>query len=575
MKRVRNRNILTVSTIVLLLFSLLVSVSCTKKVKPREKAVNEFQESILKIYDKGFTNNKKDNEIRKMSDPGKYIVAKAWADFYGNVIRKSDLKEGQIKKIAEMFSKKDTNNAIADLNFLNKSIVDALKGIQLNSANIKSLFVSMLEELLNNNFVEKHLEKANKLLAKATNKASMGEAISILEELKNSLNILNKDKETIETFKREKETIGDFVETISKIADEPISNRFLSFFLESKGNIKKIESLANGILEDATADEINKYLKLVINNMIELHGRVESAQGRNMTKTIMQITESFNRAMIPSGIINSAVDYLDIFNYAMQYSRLIVDGMKKGKEVLDDATTDLAGDIYKILQLIKNNKDHDDISTLFAIPISKFILRMHSENDAKNKIVSRIQNDINTGDIPESYAYAAMLMNAVVYNDTDNDINKMLSDRIQEKLLRKAYVRMINKRSLALLYNENIKKRILKQNMYAGWKLDNIVNMYNACADINGTEHVHYERDINAERVRVLTKSVREKINEKSDMYRTKTITLSAAVVEYYFDNVEKVIKTIADLKVPNEYSKADIDKVYGELKKIKFLDLK
>ena len=571
----RNRNILTVSTIVLLLFSLLVSVSCTKKVKPREKATNEFQESILKIYDKGFTNNKKDNEIRKMSDPGKYIVAKAWADFYGNVIRKSDLKEGQIKKIAEMFSKEDTSNAITDLNFLNKSIVDALKGIQLNSVNIKSLFVSMLDELLNNNFVEKHLEKANKLLAKATNKASMGEAISILEELRNSLNILNEDKETIETFKREKDTIGDFVETISKIADEPISSRVLSFFLESKGNIKKIESLANGILEDATADEINKYLKLVINNMIELHERVESAQGRNMTKTIMQITESFNRAMIPSGIINSAVDYLDIFNYAMQYSRLIVDGMKKGKEVLDDATADLAGDIYKILQLIKNNKDHDDISTLFAIPISKFILRMHSEKDAKNKIVSRIQNDINTGDIPESYAYAAMLMNAVVYNETDNDINKMLSDRIQEKLLRKAYVRMINKRSLALLYNENIKKRILKQNMYAGWKLDNIVNMYNACADINGTEHVHYERDINAERVRALTKSVREKINEKSDMYRTKTITLSASVVEYYFDNVEKVIKTIADLKVPNEYSKADIDKVYGELKKIKFLDLK
>ena len=575
MKRVRNRNILTVSTIVLLLFSLLVSVSCTKKVKPREKAVNEFQESILKIYDKGFTNNKKDNEIRKMSDPGKYIVAKAWAGFYGNVIRKSDLKEGQIKKIAEMFSKEDTSNAITDLNFLNKSIVDALKGIQLNSVNIKSLFVSMLYELLNNNFVEKHLEKANKLLAKATNKASMGEAISILEELRNSLNILNKDKETIETFKREKDTIGDFVETISKIADEPISSRVLSFFLESKGNIKKIESLANGILEDATADEINKYLKLVINNMIELHERVESARGRNMTKTIIQITESFNRAMIPSGIINSAVDYLDIFNYAMQYSRLIVDGMKKGKEVLDDATADLAGDIYKILQLIKNNKDHDDISTLFAIPISKFILRMHSENDAKNKIVNRIQNDINTGDIPESYAYVAMLMNAVVYNEIDNDINKMLSDRIQEKLLRKAYVRMINKRSLALLYNENIKKRILKQNMYAGWKLDNIVNMYNACADINGTEHVHYERDINAERVRALTKSVREKINEKSDMYRAKITTLSASVVEYYFDNVEKVIKTIADLKVPNEYSKADIDKVYGELKKIKFLDLK
>lgn len=575
MKRVRNRNILTVSTIILLLFSLLVSVSCTKKVKPREKAVNEFQESILKIYDKGFTNNKKDNEIRKMSNPGKYIVAKAWADFYGNVIRKSDLKEGQIKKIAEMFYKEDTSNAITDLNFLNKSIVDALKGIQLNSVNIKSLFVSMLDELLNNNFVEKHLVKANKLLAKATNKASIGEAISILEELKNSLNILNKDKETIETFKREKETIGDFVETISKIADEPISNRFLSFFLESKGNIKKIESLANGILEDATADEINKYLKLVINNMIELYERVESAQGRNMTKTIMQITESFNRAMIPSGIINSAVDYLDVFNYAMQYSRLFVDGMKKGKEVLDDATANLAGDIYKILQLIKNNKDHDDISTLFAIPISKFILRMHSENDAKNKIVNRIQNDINTGDIPESYAYVAMLMNAVVYNEIDNDINKMLSDRIQEKLLRKAYVRMINKRSLALLYNENIKKRILKQNMYAGWKLDNIVNMYNACADINGTEHVHYERDINAERVRALTKSVREKINEKSDMYRTKITILSTSVVEYYFDNVEKVIKTIADLKVPNEYSKADIDKVYDELKKIKFLDLK
>ena len=191
------------------------------------------------------------------------------------------------------------------------------------------------------------------------------------------------------------------------------------------------------------------------------------------------------------------------------------------------------------------------------------------------RIVNRIQNDINTGDIPESYAYVAMLMNAVVYNEIDNDINKMLSDRIQEKLLRKAYVRMINKRSLALLYNENIKKRILKQNIYAGWKLDNIVNMYNACADINGTEHVHYERDISAERVRALTKSVREKINEKSDMYRTKTTTLSASVVEYYFDNVEKVIKTIADLKVPNEYSKVDIDKVYCELKKIKFLDLK
>lgn len=575
MKRVRNRTILTVPTIILLLLSLVISVSCTKKITPREKALNAFQESVLKFYDKSFTNNKKDNEIRKMSDPGKYIVAKAWADFYGNVIRKSDLKEGQIKKIAEVFSKEDTNNAIKDLNFINKSIFDALKGIQLNSVNIKSLFVSMLDELLNNNFVEKHLERGNKLLAKTTNKSSMGEAISILEELKNSLNILNKDNAVVEIFKREKDTIGDFVETISKIADEPISNKFLSFFLESKGNIKKIESLASGILEDATADEINKYLKVVINNMIELHARVESARGRNMTKTLMQITESFNRAMIPSGIINSAIDYLDIFNYVMQYSKLIVDGMEKGKGILDDATADLAGDIYKILQLIKNNKDHDEISTLFAIPLSKFILKMHSEKEAKEKIINRIQSDINTSDMPESYAYAAMIMNAAISDEIDNDINRMLSDRIQEKMLRKAYVRMINKRSIALLYNDEIKKKILKQGMYSGWKLDNIVNMYNVCADINGTEHIHHERDVNAENVRALTKSVREKINENADRYRIKVTSLSTKVVEYYFSDVEKVIRAIADIQVPNEYSKTNIDRVYSELKKIKFLDFK
>ena len=575
MKRVRNRTILTVPTIILLLLSLVISVSCTKKITPREKALNAFQESVLKFYDKSFTNNKKDNEIRKMSDPGKYIVAKAWADFYGNVIRKSDLKEGQIKKIAEVFSKEDTNNAIKDLNFINKSIFDALKGIQLNSVNIKSLFVSMLDELLNNNFVEKHLERGNKLLAKTTNKSSMGEAISILEELKNSLNILNKDNAVVEIFKREKDTIGDFVETISKIADEPISNKFLSFFLESKGNIKKIESLASGILEDATADEINKYLKVVINNMIELHARVESARGRNMTKTLMQITESFNRAMIPSGIINSAIDYLDIFNYVMQYSKLIVDGMEKGKGILDDATADLAGDIYKILQLIKNNKDHDEISTLFAIPLSKFILKMHSEKEAKEKIINRIQSDINTSDMPESYAYAAMIMNAAISDETDNDINRMLSDRIQEKMLRKAYVRMINKRSIALLYNDEIKKKILKQGMYSGWKLDNIVNMYNVCADINGTEHIHHERDVNAGNVRALTKSVREKINENADRYRIKVTSLSTKVVEYYFSDVEKVIRAIADIQVPNEYSKTNIDRVYSELKKIKFLDFK
>lgn len=575
MKRVRNRTILTVPTIILLLLSLVISVSCTKKITPREKALNAFQESVLKFYDKSFTNNKKDNEIRKMSDPGKYIVAKAWADFYGNVIRKSDLKEGQIKKIAEVFSKEDTNNAIKDLNFINKSIFDALKGIQLNSVNIKSLFVSMLDELLNNNFVEKHLERGNKLLAKTTNKSSMGEAISILEELKNSLNILNKDNAVVEIFKREKDTIGDFVETISKIADEPISNKFLSFFLESKGNIKKIESLASGILEDATADEINKYLKVVINNMIELHARVESARGRNMTKTLMQITESFNRAMIPSGIINSAIDYLDIFNYVMQYSKLIVDGMEKGKGILDDATADLAGDIYKILQLIKNNKDHDEISTLFAIPLSKFILKMHSEKEAKEKIINRIQSDINTSDMPESYAYAAMIMNAAISDEIDNDINRMLSDRIQEKMLRKAYVRMINKRSIVLLYNDEIKKKILKQGMYSGWKLDNIVNMYNVCADINGTEHIHHERDVNAGNVRALTKSVREKINENADRYRIKVTSLSTKVVEYYFSDVEKVIRAIADIQVPNEYSKTNIDRVYSELKKIKFLDFK
>ena len=575
MKRVRNRTILTVPTIILLLLSLVISVSCTKKITPREKALNAFQESVLKFYDKSFTNNKKDNEIRKMSDPGKYIVAKAWADFYGNVIRKSDLKEGQIKKIAEVFSKEDTNNAIKDLNFINKSIFDALKGIQLNSVNIKSLFVSMLDELLNNNFVEKHLERGNKLLAKTTNKSSMGEAISILEELKNSLNILNKDNAVVEIFKREKDTIGDFVETISKIADEPISNKFLSFFLESKGNIKKIESLASGILEDATADEINKYLKVVINNMIELHARVESARGRNMTKTLMQITESFNRAMIPSGIISSAIDYLDIFNYVMQYSKLIVDGMEKGKGILDDATADLAGDIYKILQLIKNNKDHDEISTLFAIPLSKFILKMHSEKEAKEKIINRIQSDINTSDMPESYAYAAMIMNAAISDEIDNDINRMLSDRIQEKMLRKAYVRMINKRSIALLYNDEIKKKILKQGMYSGWKLDNIVNMYNVCADINGTEHIHHERDVNAGNVRALTKSVREKINENADRYRIKVTSLSTKVVEYYFSDVEKVIRAIADIQVPNEYSKTNIDRVYSELKKIKFLDFK
>ena len=111
--------------------------------------------------------------------------------------------------------------------------------------------------------------------------------------------------------------------------------------------------------------------------------------------------------------------------------------------------------------------------------------------------------------------------------------------------------------------------------MYSGWKLDNIVNMYNVCADINGTEHIHHERDVNAGNVRALTKSVREKINENADRYRIKVTSLSTKVVEYYFSDVEKVIRAIADIQVPNEYSKTNIDRVYSELKKIKFLDFK
>lgn len=552
-------SLITIGLVVTLCFISLFG--CTKKkTQGRQKAIASIENSIVKIYDESYTADKSDIEKTKMKDPGKYIVAKAWAEFYSTIINKSKLQTGKVEKIAKMISNQNIVGALDKIDILNQELFSSFKELDLNSADVSSLYLEFINEITTSNFAERHYNNSKGLLPITKDNRSLANGLAVLEDIKNSIDIINEDKETIASIKKNSSKIEKFIKAIYQMGDHPISQRVISLFSEGKGSNKKIFT---EVFKDSTKDEIKTYFKQMLDSAIELYNEIDWAQNQQVSKDVKNMTNRFKEALFPSALISDAINYLDVINNVMEFANFQKDILEEFKKALDDDGMNVMDDIYEV---VKSNSE--DAETFLMIPLAKVINKIASETDAQQKIKVKLREQLHKSNMPQGYSYASHIIATMFKNlSGDGTVDTILSQDIMERSLRKAYVRKANKRNLELIKQKFNLKSLDK--WHNGIDLENINGVYNDCAKYVGMSEITAQTNLSREDVRKMGREVRRKIDETLASTKPQVEVLIQSIVDEFFGVVKSQIEELAKLNVTDEGVKGKIEEINSKMKEM------
>lgn len=552
-------SLITIGLVVTLCFISLFG--CTKKkTQGRQKAIASIENSIVKIYDESYTADKSDIEKTKMKDPGKYIVAKAWAEFYSTIINKSKLQTGKVEKIAKMISNQNIVGALDKIDILNQELFSSFKELDLNSADVSSLYLEFINEITTSNFAERHYNNSKGLLPITKDNRSLANGLAVLEDIKNSIDIINEDKETIASIKKNSSKIEKFIKAIYQMRDHPISQRVINLFSEGKGSNKKIFT---EVFKDSTKEEIKTYFKQMLDSALELYNEIDWAQNQQVSKDVKNMTNRFKEALFPSALISDAINYLDIINNVMEFANFQKEILEEFRKALDDEGMNVMNDIYEI---VKSNSE--DAETYLLIPLAKVIKKMTSSNDAQLKIKNSLREHLHKSNMPQGYSYASHVIATLFKNlSGDPTIDDTLGQDVMERSLRKAYVRKANKRNLELIKQKFNLKSFDK--WHNGIDLDNISGIYNDCAKYVGMSEITAQTNLSREDVRKIGREVRRKIDETLSTTKPQVEVLIQSIVDEFFRATRPQIEELAKLNVNDEGVVAKIAEINAKMKEL------
>ena len=552
-------SLITIGLVVTLCFISLFG--CTKKkTQGRQKAIASIENSIVKIYDESYTADKSDIEKTKMKDPGKYIVAKAWAEFYSTIINKSKLQTGKVEKIAKMISNQNIVGALDKIDILNQELFSSLRELDLNSADVSSLYLEFINEITTSNFAERHYNNSKGLLPITKDNRSLANGLAVLEDIKNSIDIINEDKETIASIKKNSRKIEKFIKAIYQMRDHPISQRVINLFSEGKGSNKKIFT---EVFKDSTKEEIKTYFKQMLDSALELYNEIDWAQNQQVSKDVKNMTNRFKEALFPSALISDAINYLDIINNVMEFANFQKEILEEFRKALDDEGMNVMDDIYEI---VKSNSE--DAETYLLIPLAKVIKKMTSSNDAQLKIKNSLREHLHKSNMPQGYSYASQVIATLFKNlSGDPTIDDTLGQDVMERSLRKAYVRKANKRNLELIKQKFNLKSFDK--WHNGIDLDNISGIYNDCAKYVGMSEITAQTNLSREDVRKIGREVRRKIDETLSTTKPQVEVLIQSIVDEFFRVARPQIEELAKLNVNDEGVATKIAEINAKMKEL------
>lgn len=533
---------------------------CTKKKdQARQKAVVALENSIVKIYDKDYTADKSDIEILLMKGSGKYVVAKAWAEFYSRILNNSKLQTSKIEKIAKLIANQNIVESIDNIEIFNKDIFTAFKDLGLNSVDVSSFFTSFINEITTTNFAKKHYETASKLLAFAEDRHSLGQGIAVLDSIKESIDIIKRNQESLLNIKQNAKKVETFIETIYKMGDLPISKKMIDII---STNAKR-EELFKDIFKDSTKEEIKTYFKLMLDSTIDLYDKIKWAQGQEVTKDIKGMAKVFKEALIPSPIISDAIDYIDAANGIMQYADFQKDILKEVREAVDDEEMNIMDDIYEIAKSEKKEEEY-----MLIIPLAKVLKKIADKPSTIAKLNAEVREKIHTSDLPQAYGYVSNIISTLTKGLSESGtIDSIMNMDIRERSLRKAYIRKETQRNMELI------GRKLKWNKLNEWQnginLGDITGIFNDCVTYVGLSTVAPNTSLTKDKVISVGNMVRDKIENElaSDIIKNEITNQAEAVINKYFEVVNPIIEKMAKLKLNDPNVKTKIEELYEQLR--------
>lgn len=268
------------SKILIILLVIVTSVAmiftaCDKDEQPvdtRPQTVDRLASVALKAQNNSWKADMTEAEIKALSSPATYVVAREWTLFFADVIERGSLQEGKISRIADYLESADGKALVGGEVDVN-NFFDVVRSIGFTGTDVETLVYDVLHT-----FISEGEGVYNRAIADI--EMIMGDANLTAEARENAHNQLVKMQSGRDSFKHAslgaEETIKALEDAESGVKNL-ISFTYNTAMLFGDGsNSGLFEALQEGSLEGASTSEVATYLSSVVSSVKDMSATIES-----------------------------------------------------------------------------------------------------------------------------------------------------------------------------------------------------------------------------------------------------------------------------------------------------------
>ena len=268
------------SKILIILLVIVTSVAmiftaCDKDEQPvdtRPQTVDRLVDVALKAQNSSWKADMTEAEIKALTAPATYVVAREWTLFFADVIERGSLQEGKISRIADYLESAEGKALVGGEVDVN-NFFDVVRSIGFTGADVETLVYDVLHT-----FISEGEGVYNRAIADI--EKIMGDANLTAEARENAHNQLVKMQSGRDSFKYAslgaEETIKALEDAESGVKNLVSFTYNTAMLFGDGSNSGLFEALQDGSLEGASTSEVATYLSSVVSSVKDMSATIES-----------------------------------------------------------------------------------------------------------------------------------------------------------------------------------------------------------------------------------------------------------------------------------------------------------
>lgn len=420
-------------------------------VDTRPQTVDRLASVALKAQNSSWKADMTEAEIKALTTPATYVVAREWTLFFADVIERGSLQEGKISRIADYLESAEGKALVGGEVDVN-NFFDVVRSIGFTGADVETLVYDVLHT-----FISEGEGVYNRAIADI--EKIMGDANLTAEARENAHNQLVKMQSGRDSFKHAslgaKETIKALEDAESGVKNLVSFTYNTAMLFGDGSNSGLFEALQDGSLEGASTSEVATYLSSVVSSVKDMSATIES-DAVSIQSAINSLMGFYDLVVVADPTIET------IFTVVSNYKTLPTVLPLACDFVENLETIALKGDDYSFIEGVmgcfKEDYTEEYDSANLYIAWSRLILAMlgidYSESldtittqwGSAKEVIIDLKNELvaggNAGAGKDLSIYLAFMLNA---ESEEDNIGGVKTERFASFVLADIYLKQFKK----------------------------------------------------------------------------------------------------------------------------------